>query len=147
MKLSAPTFPHSLKKYPAFEARSVGFDHLFDIIERFEEIPSYPPYNLVKVGEEQYRIDIAAAGFKKDEISVERVKDELVVKTNKNKNQQTETQVSYIHHGLAMRDFVIKFKLAQNVEIVEARHQDGILTIFLRTFIPEEERPKQIPIL
>lgn len=132
-----------LKAFGQFSPFSVGFDEIFDTLQR-ASIPqtNYPPYNIVKSGE-TYRIEIAMAGFKVEDIDVE-VKDKTLtvsaVQTDEKKG------VEYIHKGISEKDFNKTFALAEYVEVKDAVVVDGILVIALEKNIPEEEKPKKIRI-
>ena len=130
--------------FDPFRNMTVGFDDIFDQLSSLSqyEIPNYPPYNIVKSGE-TYRIEIAMAGFKVEDIDVE-VKDKTLtvsaVQTDEKKG------VEYIHKGISEKDFTKTFALAEYVEIKDAVVLDGILVIALEKNIPEEEKPKKIRI-
>lgn len=140
---SASTF----KTLPGFSSRFLGFDDLFDVLDRlaYEKVPTYPPYNIVKK-QDDYQIIVAVAGFSKDEIVVEKRKNELVVFSTKPADGAQE-EVVYLHRGIAKRDFELKFRLADNVEVLGAKQENGLLIIDLKHVVPEEDKPKQIPIL
>lgn len=130
-----------------FDPFAVGFDRIFDEVEtlakRTHKI-SYPPYNIKRAGN-QYVIDMAVAGFKKSDIDIEVVKDALVVSgTVGNPLEEEVENVTYLHRGLANRNFQHKFKIASNVQVKEAELQDGILSILLEEFVPEEDKPLKI---
>jgi molecular chaperone IbpA len=109
-------------------------------------IPSYPPYNIIRIAPDQYQIVIAAAGFSKDDITINKIKNELHVKSQSNEERADQKDIVYIHKGLATRDFTLKFNLADDVEVVEANFENGLLKIELQHTLPEEEKPKRIPI-
>ena len=127
----------------------VGFDKLFDTFEtRFANQLSsnYPPHNIVKTDDTHYQIEIAVAGFKKEEISVEIEQDTLTVKgesesTNEANNRQ------YLHRGLSSRSFVRSWQLAEHMVVNGAEIKDGILTISLEYIIPEEKKARVIDIV
>lgn len=142
-----PTCTSTFKTLPGFSSRFLGFDDLFDVLDRFayEKAPSYPPYNIIKK-QDDYQIIIAIAGFSKDEIVIEKRKNELVVFSIKPANENSQDNVVYLHRGIAKREFELKFKLADNVEVLGAKQENGLLIIDLKHIIPEEDKPKQIPI-
>ncbi len=121
----------------------VGFDRIFN--DRFFETRTnnYPPYNIVKYGENQYGIEVAVAGFDKAEITVEVDQDQLTVKGEKTKDG---TEVEYLHRGLAARDFEQTFTLAEYMNVVGAEVKDGMLKIEIERVIPEALKPRQIEI-
>ena len=121
----------------------VGFDSLFDELNEMatRKEPNYPAYNIAKDDEEQYRIEVALAGFSSDNISIETEKGMLKIEANK-----TEERANYIHQGIAQRGFSKMFRLAEHMMVDEARFVDGILTIALHREIPEADRPQKIAI-
>ena len=121
----------------------VGFDSLFDEFERMSEYTDnkYPAYNIIKSGDEEYKIEIAVAGFSEDDISVEVKKGLMTIEASREKNP-----IDYLHRGIAQRSFVKQFRIAENMEVDHAQLKDGMLTISLFREIPEEDKPKQIKI-
>jgi molecular chaperone IbpA len=125
----------------------VGFDQIFnDFDKRFANQISnnYPPYNVVKKGEDNYEIQIAVSGFEKSEVTVEVNRDQLTIK-----GEHADTvvdDVEYLHRGLASRDFTRSFTLAEHMEVGDAVIRNGILTISLTRKIPEELKPRLISI-
>ena len=133
------------KAFGQFSPFSVGFDEIFNTLSMTSKLnskPNYPPYNIVKSGED-YRIEISMAGFKVEDIDVE-VKDNTLTISA----EQTDEKkgVEYIHKGISERDFYKSFALAEYVEVKDAVVLDGILVISLEKNIPEEEKPKKIAI-
>lgn len=131
-----------------FYRSTVGIDSLFDRITRNIDLASnagnYPPYNIVKTGDETYEIQIAAAGFRQDEIEVEVKDGQLVVQGGQ--SNQARPEVEYLHHGISNRSFIRTFQLSDYVEVKEAQMKDGILTVRLEREIPEAAKPKKIAI-
>ena len=126
----------------------VGFDRLFDTFEtRFANQLSsnYPPHNVIKTDDTHYQIEIAIAGFKKDEVSVEVEQAMLTVKGENNTEDHTST--SYLHRGLSKRDFVRTWQLAEHMIVNGAEIKDGMLTISLEYIIPEEKKARVIDIV
>jgi molecular chaperone IbpA len=121
----------------------VGFDRIFN--DRFFETRTnnYPPYNIVKYGENQYGIEVAVAGFDKSEITVEVDQDQLTVKGEKVK---AESEIEYLHRGLAARDFEQTFTLAEYMEVRGAEVKDGMLKIDIERIVPEALKPRSIEI-
>ncbi len=121
----------------------VGFDRIFN--DRFFETRTnnYPPYNIVKYGENQYGIEVAVAGFNKSEITVQVDQDQLTVKGEKVKDG---SDVEYLHRGLAARDFEQTFTLAEYMEVRSAEVADGMLKINIERIVPEALKPRQIEI-
>lgn len=141
----------NLRQFPTINTNNlakilVGFDDMFSTMEsRFgNQLQSnYPPHNIIKVNDNQYAIQMAVAGFKKNEISVE-VKDDVLTITSHQSNNHDD--LDYIHRGLSFRSFERSFKLAEHVLVQNASISDGILTIQLEKVIPEEKKPKLIEI-
>lgn len=123
---------------------AIGFDrlaHLFNEAQRTEATPSYPPYNIELVNEDQYRISMAVAGFDRTEIEIESERDVLKVVGRKTK---PEMQGTYLHRGIASRDFEHTFRLADHVKVVGAKMDNGLLNIELQREIPEAHKPRRI---
>ena len=121
----------------------VGFDSLFDelnaVADRKES--NYPAYNIAKDDDEHYRIELALAGFSTDEITIQTEKGVLTIQASK-----ADEPGNYIHQGIAKRGFSKMFRLAEHMNVDDARFVDGILTVFLHREVPEADRPKQISI-
>lgn len=127
----------------------IGFDRLFDELERsFDRRPNtYPPYNLVKVDDEHFRIELAVAGFSENDIDITLNNGTLTIKsTNGNKEECQSDCGCYIHRGIAKRHFQREFTLAEYVEVESADIQNGVLVVNLVKNIPEEKKPKKIQI-
>jgi molecular chaperone IbpA len=125
---------------------AVGFDRLAALLEAAAsaEGPSgYPPYNIESVGDNAYRIELAVAGFRPDELSLE-VKENLL--TVQGRKAADATAKRYLHRGLAERNFERRFQLADHVEVTDAHLGDGLLTISLKREIPEALKPRKIAI-
>jgi molecular chaperone IbpA len=127
----------------------VGFDRLFDTFDsRFANQlnTNYPPYNVVKTDDDHYSVEVAVAGFKRDEITVEVDGDQLTIKgESSTSNESTARQ--YLHKGLSSRDFVRQFTLAEHMIVKGAEIQDGILSITIERVIPEDKKPRLIDIV
>jgi len=124
----------------------VGFDTMFNDFEhRFANQLStnYPPYNVVKRSEDLYEVQIAVAGFSREEIEVTTEKNELLIKGVK--FEETET-AEYLHRGLAARNFERSFTLGQYLEVVSAEIKNGLLIIKLERHLPEALQPRKIEI-
>lgn len=123
---------------------SVGFDRLpgllLDAIGREES--AYPPYNIEKCGEDRYRIILALAGFTPEDVEIVLEHNRLFVR-GKMKDQNGST---YLHHGIASRPFERQFELADFIEVIGATMGDGLLVIDLKRELPEELKPRTIPI-
>lgn len=126
----------------------VGFDRIFDDMERrFANSvqTNYPPYNIARLQENLYEIEIAVTGFAKDEISVTVEADKLII-VGENK-ETTDITVEYLHRGLALRDFERTFTLADHMTIRSAEIKNGVLTIRIEREVPEEMKPRVIDIV
>jgi len=125
----------------------LGFDHLFNDLERrfTNQINNnYPPYNIIKTKENHYNLEVAVTGFQKDEITVEVDQDMLIVKGER--QRQDDDEVQYLHHGLANRDFTRTWPLAEHIEVGEVTIKNGVLTINLERKIPESLKPRVLKI-
>lgn len=121
----------------------VGFDRLFeDFEQRFANQinQSYPPYNVVKYDENSYEIQIAVSGFDKEEITVEIDQSQLIIRGRHAENDVEHMQ--YLHRGLAARDFVRTFTLADHMEVGEGIIKNGVLKIEIKRIIPEALKPR-----
>ena len=131
---------------PLFRS-SVGFDRFNDLFEtalRNEPGSTYPPYNVEKHGDDQYRIVIAAAGFQEEDLELQVEKGVLTI-SGGGKRDATEA-VTYLYQGIAQRAFKLSFRLADHIEIKAAGLSNGLLSIDLLRVIPEEAKAKRIPI-
>ncbi|KRB93769.1 MULTISPECIES: Hsp20 family protein [Oxalobacteraceae] len=125
---------------------AIGFDRLaqlFDEAARTDAQPSYPPYNIELVGEDKYRITMAVAGFDRSELEIESERDQLKIVGRK---QKDETKRTFLHRGIAARDFEHRFQLADHVKVVGAKLDNGLLNIELVREIPESLKPRKIEI-
>ncbi len=137
----------SLQRLDALNRALIGFDQMFDAFERraAQATNNYPPHNILKTGENQYEIQIAVTGFEKSEISAEVEANVLTVKGESMTSEYSPEQ--YLHRGLATRDFVKEFPLAEHIEVIGAETKNGMLTIKLIRNIPESEKPRVINII
>ena len=121
----------------------LGFDNLFDNFEqRFANQinNNYPPYNILKHGEDTYQLEIAVTGFDTSEITVEIDQDQLIVKGERKAVEDAETE--YLHRGLAARSFTRSWTLAEHMIVGEGRIKNGVLTIELTREVPEALKPR-----
>ena len=135
--------PQDLQKMMGF---SVGFDSVFD---RFFDMDTtrdsgYPPYNIRKINEAQYVIEIALAGFSKDDIEIELTEGNLAVRSKK--EEETNGDDSFVHKGIAKRSFLRTYTLSDDVVVQGADLKDGMLIINLEKVIPDEKKPRLIQI-
>jgi len=124
----------------------VGFDRVYDRLHEFNDnvsknIPSYPPYNIRKVDENKYVVELAVAGFAKSDIEIE-VKDDVLKITGSTKDDAE----NFLYRGIANRAFTRNFNLADTIEVKDASLMNGMLKVFLENIIPEHKKPKKIHI-
>jgi molecular chaperone IbpA len=120
----------------------VGFDRYFSAPHH--QNGNYPPHNVVKYSEDTYAIEVAVAGFSKDEVTVEVDQDQLTVRGVK--TRLNESEVEYLHRGLAARDFEQTFTLAEYMEVRGAKVEHGMLQIDIQRIVPDALKPRQIEI-
>jgi molecular chaperone IbpA len=124
----------------------VGFDRLANLLEaatKTETSGGYPPYNIETVGDNAYRIEIAVAGFKPDELAVDVKENVLTVSGHKNPEDEAKR---YLHRGLAERNFERRFQLADYVVVTDAALTDGLLSVSLKRELPEQLKPRRVEI-
>jgi molecular chaperone IbpA len=131
-----------MRTFDSLYRTTVGFDRLFDMLDSGAR-PDWPPYNIEKVGENEYRIAMAIAGFSQDEVELTQNGPELVVVGQKG-DEPAGRQM--LHQGLAFRSFRQTFKLADHMKITAANLDNGLLTIDIVREIPEELKPRRISI-
>jgi molecular chaperone IbpA len=128
---------------------SVGFERLFDLVNqvaKWEPADNYPPYNIAKTEDETYRITLAVAGFTADELSITSQPNLLVLVVTGKKAERQDGS-SYLYQRIAGRPFERRFNLAEHVKVTGARLENGLLIIELVHEVPEEMKPRRIPIL
>ena len=123
----------------------LGFDHLFDELESITNHAkdSYQPHNVVKYDGMKYDIELAVAGFKKEDISIELKEHVLTIKGDREPRRE---QDKYVHKGISGRKFLKSFRLSEYAEVSGADLTDGILTVGIEVVLPEEKRPQMINI-
>ena len=123
----------------------VGFDRLADLLDSAtaEAATGYPPYNIERTGDNEYRIEIAVAGFKPSELDIQVKESVLTVQGRKAANDGARR---FVHRGLAERNFERRFQLAEYVVVTEANLADGLLSISLKRELPEALKPRRIEI-
>ena len=146
MQIGNITFGPSLKDFDKF---FVGFDGQFDKLAKLHDdfaknIPNYPPYNIKKVDDNKYVIEIAVAGFAKSEIEITVEGEKLIVKGSAKDNTDTD---SYLFKGIGLRDFTRTFALNDQVEIKGAAMLNGLLKIALERIVPDHKKSKKIDIV
>ena len=126
---------------------SVGFDSVFDRFFNMDlsRDSGYPPYNIRKINDLQYSIEIALAGFSKEDIEVELTDGNLVVRSTEDKASE-DSDDSFVHKGIAKRAFMRQFSLSDDIVVKGADLKDGLLVIDLERVIPEEKKPRLIQI-
>jgi len=130
---------------------SIGFDDMFD---QFESMlgnggmvqSNYPPYNIRRAGKDKYAIEVAVAGFSKDDVEVEFEDKLLTVRTKKVDKTVEKDGDEIIHKGISQRSFSRSFTISDDVKVSDAKLQDGLLTISCEKIIPEQKKKKLIPI-
>lgn len=131
---------------------TVGFDRMFNMLDtatRLDEgAPSYPPYNIEKVGEDSYHIVMAVAGFAEADLDVTAKENSLVVTGKKGKASETRDPATerFLHRGIATRAFERRFDLADHIRVTGARLENGLLHIELLRELPEAMKPRSIAI-
>lgn len=130
--------------------QSVGFDRFNDLFETLmndkeERFDSYPPYNIEKLSEDEYRVVVAVAGFTEKDIDITVEGDTLTV-SGKITEDEDDAQKTYLHRGIAGRSFDRTFRLADHIQVKQADMNNGLLAITLERIIPEEKKPRMIPI-
>ena len=131
--------------FTPFRRSTVGFDRLFDLLENgsaWQGADNYPPFDLERISEDGYRITLAVAGFRPEEIDVTVQQNLLIVSGRKSDAEDGQ----YIHRGIATRAFERRFGLADYVQVKSAELKDGMLAIELEREIPEEMKPRKIAI-
>jgi molecular chaperone IbpA len=133
------TFTLDLFKDPFF----IGWDRHFQDLEKvMHNSTNYPPYNLVEVSEDTYMIELALAGFKKEDISIEQEKNVLTIK-----GSSEEDENKYIHKGIGARAFTRTFSLSEYMNVAGVVMENGVLRVLIVKLVPEEARPKKFEIL
>jgi molecular chaperone IbpA len=126
-----------------FRRSSVGFDRLFDMLENSSFAgENYPPFDLIRLDENRYRIEVAVAGFGRDDIEITSQQNQLLIRGQKS----DENGSDYVHRGIANRSFERRFALADHIQVRGADLKDGMLAIELEREIPEAMKPRKIEI-
>ncbi len=127
---------------------TVGFDRLFNLLDSMgqpeQSSPTYPPYNIERTAENQYRISMAVAGFGEDDLDIEAKENTLLVKGNQTKDETPDVEMLF--QGIAARNFERRFQLADHVEVRNAHLKNGLLHIDLVREIPEAMKARKIEI-
>ena len=142
---------NQLINWEPFKPFSVGFDNLFDDFDRIykfnsDSINHYPPYNIRKVNDTDYVIELAIAGFGKKDIEVKSQENTLTIKSKDKKEEVSDKDESILHRGISQRSFKRSFTVAEDVVVKGADLKDGLLSVKLERIIPDEKKPKIIDI-
>jgi molecular chaperone IbpA len=132
--------------FSPFYRSSIGFDRVFDLLEnasRPHSTDTWPPYDIMRVDENAYRIVMAVAGFDGQDLEI-MYEPNLLIVTGEHKEAE---QAEYLHRGLAARPFVRRFELADHVEVAAAFLKNGLLTVDLRREVPEAMKPRRVEIV
>ena len=133
--------------FSPYRRSTVGFDRLFDLLEtglRTDGADGFPPFDIVKESEDAYRITLAVAGFRRDEIEVVAQENQLIVTGRR--ADEPEGDRHYLHRGIAARAFERRFQLADFIEVGSASFENGLLSIQLKRVLPEAMKPRRIEI-
>jgi molecular chaperone IbpA len=135
---------------PSIHKFGIGFDSILDELMRVnaqQTNTNYPPYNIVKHSEDAFAIELAVAGFREGDINITLEKNVLTIKGQQTESlDELEKEVEYVHRGISARNFDRTFTLADYVEVLGAKAENGILTIELERQVPEEQKPKTVAI-
>jgi molecular chaperone IbpA len=134
--------------FSPFRRSTVGFDRLFDMLENSAAgvaQENYPPFDLIKDGDNEYRIELAVAGFRPEELDITAQQNVLIVSGRKT-DESDEKGSNYVYRGIATRSFERRFALADHIKVTGADIKDGLLSISLVREIPEAMKPRKIEI-
>ena len=125
---------------------TIGFDRLFSLLDQpgLAEVETYPPYNIERLDETDYRISIAVAGFSDADLSIE-VKGNSLEISGERKSAEA-SQNEFLHRGIASRSFLRRFQIDDHVQVTGASLENGLLHVHLKREIPEAKKPRQVPI-
>ena len=137
---------NNLTTFDPFRNLTVGFDSIFDQLSSLSqfEIPKYPPYNIKKVEDNKYQLEMALAGFAKSDLEVE-VKDNTLTVTG-NSADDTENTNSFVYKGIAQRAFTRQWALIDYLKVFNASFKDGVLTVDMELNLPEDKKAKKIEV-
>jgi molecular chaperone IbpA len=134
--------------FAPYRRSSVGFDRLFDMLENSSfgaSQENYPPFDLIKAGDNEYRIELAVAGFRPEEVDITSHQNQLIVSGRKAEESEQKGS-DYVYRGIANRSFERRFALADHIQVRGADLKDGLLSIELVREIPEAMKPRKIEI-
>tara|TARA_R110001592_G_scaffold29350_3_gene106486 strand:- start:3144 stop:3629 length:486 start_codon:yes stop_codon:yes gene_type:complete len=140
----------NLATFTPLMRQTVGFDRFNDLFETLlndkeDRFESYPPYNIEKSEDDEYLITVAVAGFSEEDINIVVQDDRLTISASRTQKEQGEKK-SYLHRGIATRNFDRVFRLADHIRVVDATLDNGLLSVSLVREVPEEKKPRMIPI-
>lgn len=132
-----------------FDQFFVGYDDMVSRVHKMHDeiaknIPNYPPYNIKKVDENKYVIELAVAGFDQQDIEIELADDKLVIRGDV--KGDSESLQDYLYKGIGMRAFTRTFALSDHIEVDNAELVNGMLKVWLERMIPEHKKPKKVPV-
>ena len=133
--------------FTPYRRNTVGFDRLFELLEnsgRAAQNENYPPFNIERTGENEYKVTVAVAGFKADEIEITAQQNVLIVSGSK--DTESNDNRDFLHMGIAGRNFERRFQLADHIHVTNADMADGLLLISLVREVPEALKPRKITI-
>lgn len=141
----------SLVSFSPLMRQTVGFDRFNDLFETLlndsseERFDNYPPYNIEKSSEDDYVITLAVAGFAEKDLDIT-VEDDRLVVSGQVPREEKDEGPNYLHQGIASRAFQRTFRLADHIKVMEAKLDNGLLSVHLQREVPEEKKPRMIPI-
>lgn len=142
---------NNLVSFTPLMRQTIGFDRFNDLFETLlsdtadERFEAYPPYNIEKIGEDEYRIAVAVAGFSESDLDITVEHDRLTI-SGRHSDESAQEGKDFLHRGIATRAFQRTFRLADHIQIEDAQLKDGLLTVSLKREVPEEKKPRMIPI-
>lgn len=141
----------NLVSFTPLMRQTVGFDRFNDLFENLlneteERFDNYPPYNIEKASDDDYIVTLAVAGFAEKDLDITLEGDRLTVSGRIAAQSEQTEKPNYLHQGIATRAFQRSFRLADHIKVVEAKMENGLLGIHLQREVPEEKKPRMIPI-
>jgi molecular chaperone IbpA len=146
MTSNIPTFRLNHLDIPNIHKFGIGFDSIFEDIHRLASVTgkdNYPPYNVIKIDDDHFTIELALAGIPRESLDIEVDQNQLTVSTEK---AESDEELEYLHKGISQRGFSRSFTLADHVVVKGADMIDGVLKISLERQLPEELKPRKIDI-
>ena len=146
MTSNIPTFRLNHLDIPNIHKFGIGFDSIFEDIHRLASVTgkdNYPPYNVIKIDDDHFFIELALAGIPRDALDIEVDENQLTISTEK---AESDEELEYLHKGISQRGFSRSFTLADHVVVKGADMIDGVLKISLERQLPEELKPRKIDI-